>query len=177
MTRKKIAHEFNSFFTNIGKNLASKIPNASTTFEYFVNKSDFVMGTKPLSMNELKDAFYYLKSNKIPGYDDISYNIIKKCFGSLCEPLKYLFNISMKKGVFPDNLKIAWVTPIYKGKDSSDVSNYRPISVLPCFSKILECIMYNRLYKYLIESNILYSKKFQKIPFQNGHSTDMLQYN
>ena len=130
----KIAHEFNSFFTNLGKNLPTKILNASTPFEYFVNKSDFVMGTKPLSMNELKDAFYSLKSNKSP-----------------------------------DDLKIARVTPIYKGEDSSDVSNYRPISVLPCFSKILESIMYNRLYKSLIENNILCSKQFG---FQNGHSTD-----
>ena len=56
----KIAHEFNSFFTNAGKNLASKIPNVSTPYEYFVNKSDFVMETKPLSMNELKDAFFEL---------------------------------------------------------------------------------------------------------------------
>ena len=83
----EIAHEFNSFFTNIGKNLASKIPNASTPFEYFVNRSDFVMETKPLSVNELKDAFYSLKSNKSLGYDDISYNVIKNCFASLCEPL------------------------------------------------------------------------------------------
>ena len=112
----KIAHDFNSFFTNIGKNLASKIPNASTPFEYFVNKSDFVMETKPLSMNELKDAFYSLKSNKSPGYDNISYNVIKKCLVSLCEPLKYLFNLSIEKGVFPDDLKIARVTPIYEGK-------------------------------------------------------------
>ena len=165
----KTTHKFSSFFTNIGKKLASKIPNASTPFKYSVNKSDFVMETKPLSMNELKDAFYSLKSDKSPGYDDISYNVIKKCFGSLCEPLKYLFNLSIEKGVFPDDLKIARVTPIYKGEDSSDVSNYRPISVLPCFSKILERIMYNRLYKYLIENNILYSKQFG---FQNGHSTD-----
>ena len=87
----------------------------------------------------------------------------------LCEPLKYLFNLSIEKGVFPDDLKIARVTPICTGEDSSDVSNYRPISVLPYFSKILEPIMYNRLYKYLIENNILYSKQFV---FQNGYSTD-----
>ena len=165
----KIVYEFNSFFTNIGKNLASKIPNASTSFEYFVNKSDFVMETKPLSMNELKYAFYSLKSNKSQGYDNISYNVIIKCFGSLCEPLKYLFNLSIEKGVLPDGLETARVTPIYKGEGSSDVSNYRPISVLPCFSKILERIMNNRLYKYLIENNTLYSKQFG---FQNGHSTD-----
>ena len=87
----------------------------------------------------------------------------------MCEPLKHLFNHSIEKDVFPDVLKIARVTPIYKSGDSSDVGNYIPISVLPCFSKILEPIMYNRLYKYLIESNILYSKQ---LDFQNGHSND-----
>ena len=120
-------------------------------------------------MNELKDAFYSLKSNKSPGCDDISYNVIKKCFGSLCEPLKYLFNLSIEKVIFPDDLKIARLTPINKGEDKSDVSDYRPVPVLPCFSKILERIMYNRLYKYLIKNNILYSKQFG---FQNGHSAD-----
>ena len=54
----KTAHEFNSVFTNVWKNLASKIPNSSTPFQYLVKKSDFVMETKPLSMNELKDVFY-----------------------------------------------------------------------------------------------------------------------
>ena len=96
----------------------------------------------------------------------MSYNVIKKCFGSLCEPSKYFFNLSVEKGVFPDDLKIARVTSIYKGEDSS---NCRVVSVLQCFSKILERILYNRLYKYLIENNILYSKQFG---FQNGHSTD-----
>ena len=68
-------HEFNSFFTEIGKNLASKIPNASAPFEYFVNKSYFSKEIKPLSMNELKDAFYSSKSNKRPDYDDISRSV------------------------------------------------------------------------------------------------------
>ena len=100
----KIMHEFNFFFANVGKNLVSKVTNTSNPFEYFVNKSDFVMETKPLSMNELKDAFYSLKSNKSQGYDDISCNVIKKCFGSLCNPLKYSFNLPIERGVFPDDL-------------------------------------------------------------------------
>ena len=165
----KIAHEFNSFLANIGKNLASKVPNASTSFKYFANKSDFVVEIKLLSMNELKDAFYSFKGNKSPGYGDISCNVVKKCIRSLFEPLKYLFNFSIEKNVFTDDLKIARVTPIYKGEDKSDVGNYRPIFVLPCFPKILERVMCNRLYKYLIQSNILYSKQ---LGFQNGHSTD-----
>ena len=89
----------------------------------------------------MKDAFYSLKSNNNPGYDDIYYNAIKKCFNSLCERLKYLFNLSVEKGVFADDLKIARVTPICKSEDCSDVNNYRPISVLLYFSKILECII------------------------------------
>ena len=66
-------------------------------------------------------------------------------------------------------MKIAKVTPVFKGGDSADLSNYRPISVLPCFSKILERLMYNRLYKHLSNSKILYPKQFG---FQKSHSTD-----
>ena len=107
----KIAHEFSSFFRNVGENLTSKIPSnsfqvdASTPFEYFVDKSDFVMETKPLFLNQIKHAFYSLKSNKIPGYNDNSYNVIKKCFGTLCEPLKYFFNLSIEKSVFQKTSK------------------------------------------------------------------------
>jgi hypothetical protein len=75
----------------------------------------------------------------------------------------------LKYGVFPENLKTAKVTPIYKTGDPSDVSNYRPISVLTCFSKILERAMYNRLYSFLTINNILYDKQFG---FKSGHSTN-----
>ena len=96
------------------------------------------MDSKSLSINELKDAFLSLKINKSSGVDDVSFNIIKKCFGVLCETLIYLFQLSLENGVFPDNLKIAKVTPIYKAGDSSDISNYRSISVLPAFLRFLK---------------------------------------
>ena len=65
-------------------------------------------------------------------------------------------------------MKIAKVTPVFKAGKKELVSNYRPISVLPCFSKILEKIMYNRVYKYLTENNLLFQKQFG---FREGHST------
>ena len=91
--------------------------------------------------------------------------------------LKHIFNISLAEGVFADKLKIGRVTPVFKkGKNTlvtnyrpiPVLTNYRPIPVLPCFSKLLEHIVYNRLYKFLVESSILYQKQFG---FQNAHST------
>ena len=76
---------------------------------------------------------------------------------------------SIEKEVFPYALKIARVTSLFKGGGPSNISNYRPISVLPCFSKILERIMYNRLYKYLTTEKLLYLKQFG---FQTGLSTE-----
>ena len=61
------------------------------------------------------------------------------------------------------------VLPVFKFTDESILTNYRPISILPCFSKILERIMYNRLYSFLCSHDILYKKQFG---FQAGHSTD-----
>ena len=145
---------FNHFFTNIGQKLASQIPKSSKAFETYINKVNVIMNSKPLLINELRDAFFLLKINESSGGDNVSFNIIKKCFGVLCEPLTYLFQLSLEKGAFPYDLKIAKVTPIYKAGDSSDISNYRPISVLPCFSKIPESLIYNRHYKYLKENNI-----------------------
>ena len=81
----------------------------------------------------------------------------------------YLFNMSLAKRIFPDDLVIARVTPVFKAGNENEVGSYRLISILPCFSKILERIMYNRLFKYLTTNEILYKKQFG---FQEGHSTE-----
>ena len=63
-------------------------------------------------------------------------------FRALYIPLLNIFNLSLEKRIFPDELKTARVTPVYKTGDENDFGNYRPISFLPCFSKMLERIMY-----------------------------------
>ena len=107
--------------------------------------------------------------NKSPGYDGIGFNVVGNCFGPLLKSLMAIFNWSLQKGCFAEELKIARITPIYKTDDVNKIGNYRPISVLPCFSKILERIMYNRLFKYLTTNEILYKKQFG---FQKVHSTE-----
>ena len=69
------------------------------------------MQQKSDSINELRNAFFSLKLTISPGYDEISFNVIKKCFSELCEPVKHVFNLSIETGMFPDKLKIARVTP------------------------------------------------------------------
>ena len=98
--------------------------------------------TPPLTYEEVRNAFYFLKTNKSPRYNDISFNAINNVFDFIVEPLRYIFSNSLVEGIFLDEMKIARITPIYEGGDKEDVVNYRLISVLPCFSKILEKTMY-----------------------------------
>ena len=106
----------------------------------------------------LRTHCFSLKINKSAGYDDISFNVVKKCFGVLHQPLLRTFNLSLRTGIFPDKLRIAKVIPLYKRSENYEFGNYRPISVLPCFSKILEKNMHNNLYKYLTDNSILNKK-------------------
>ena len=81
-----------------------------------------------------------------------------------------MLNLSSQNGTFPDQLKIARVTPLFSNRRGSNLKrNYKAISVLPCFSKILEKIMTNRLYKHLSDNNVLIRKQFD---FQRQHSTE-----
>ena len=80
-----------------------------------------------------------------------------------------ILNPSLQKACFPEKRKIARVAPIYKVDDVNEIGNYRPISVLPCFSKLLERRMYNRFFKYLITNVILYKKQFG---FRKGQFTE-----
>ena len=88
--KPEIADVFNDFFKNVGQKLASQIPKSSKTFEIYINKVNVIMDSKPLLINELKDAFFSLKINKSSGFDDFSFNIIKKCFGVLWGTLNLL---------------------------------------------------------------------------------------
>ena len=127
------------------------------------------MTNNKLIKNELLIAFQTLKLNKGLGVEEISSNIVIKSMHYLITPLLHIFNLSLKQGIFPESFKTARVIPVFKSGDPSNVSNYRPISILPRFSKILERIMYNRLFSFLETNDILYNKQFE---FKKGHSTD-----
>ena len=85
-------------------------------------------------------------------------------------PLSIVFNKSLVQGIVLDDFKIAEVVPIYKKDNPEIFGNYRPVSVLPCLSKILERLVYNRTYEFLSKNNILYKKQYG---FRTNHSTYM----
>ena len=166
---KGIANEFNNFFIDLGPELAKEIPGPAKSFESYVLESNSTMPTGPISVNELKNTFFSIKTNRCPRPDEINFNVVRSCFGELCEPLQNLLYLSFKRRIFPDGLKIAKVIPVFKAGHNAELSNYRPISVPPCFSRIPECVMYNHLWKFLLDTNIFYKKQFG---FQEALSTD-----
>jgi retron-type reverse transcriptase len=93
---------------------------------------------------------------------------LKNLILQLVTPLTHIFNLSFLNGVVPYQLKIAKVVPIFKSGDPMLVDNYRPISLLCNFSKVLEKIMCNRLTKFLNDNNVLSSSQYG---FRRKHST------
>ena len=165
----KVADTFNRYFAEVGPNLAKNISKSNKCYKSYVQSTPSSLNSTELTYDEFETAFLSQKINKSPGYDGISSNIIQKCYSVINEPLFHIFKKSINTGIFPDALKLANITPILKSGDESTLSNYRPISVLPAFSKILERIMYNRIYKYISKNNILYNKQFG---FQNNTSIE-----
>ena len=91
---KDIAEEFNNFFTNVGPNVAKKSSQILQTHSLvFLNQTQYNGKKNSLSIKELKEAFFSFKTNKSPGYDDINFNVVKKCFREINEPLEHLFNL------------------------------------------------------------------------------------
>ncbi|XP_065658588.1 uncharacterized protein LOC136083107 [Hydra vulgaris] len=141
-----IANEFNNFFVNIESKLASQVPSANKSFDKYLDRNKNELNNEKLTMLEFNNAFKILKRNKATGIDDINSNIIINCQNELKVPLFKIFKHSLEEGIFPEKLKTAKVKPIFKSGDTSEIGNYRPISILSTFSKILERIMHNRVY-------------------------------
>ena len=166
---KQIATEFNNFFTSVGTNLAKKIPNIQTTFDEFLIPTEKILDFHELTFDEFEKAFKSLQRNKATGCDDLNGNILIDSYDSFKNILYSVFKETLNQGLCPDLLKIAKVIPVFKAGDATNISNYRPISVLPIFSKVLERIMYNRVYNHLTSNGLLYENQFG---FQRNTSTE-----
>jgi hypothetical protein len=123
---------------------------------------------EPTIEQEITAVVKSFRNGVATGYDNLPINIIKDCIDLISIPLTHLVNLSISSGIFPDQLKIARIVPIFKTGDRQIFSNNRPISILPIFSKVFEKIVSIHLINYMDRLHILVDNQFG---FRSGHLT------
>ena len=120
-------------------------------------------------MTQTETEINELNPNKAPGADNIPAYILKESVDTLKSPLTQLYNISVETQQFPNNLKYANVTPLFKKDENTDKANYRPISILPSISKFFERLMFKQITTLVINKISQYLCGFRK-----GYNTQRL---
>ena len=145
-----IVNEFNKYFCSIGNSLAKKVTSTRVnSFKRFLsNRIVSSIFLEPTTHHEISSIIKDLCINKAMGHDNLHIFFIKAASTTLSHWFSILFNFSLVHGMFPDNCKIAKVTPVHKSGDKAALNNYRPISILSSASKILEKLVHKRLTKF-----------------------------
>ncbi len=166
---EEIANVFNKYFTNIDPNLANSIGDANSSFETFVKSAKSKMDRfKLVSVGKVVRLLNGLSNGKAAGLDKISGKILKAAASTIAPSLIHIFNNGLISNCFPYEWKMARLVPIHKKCLRNLTENYRPISILPAISKIMERIMYDQIYQYLTNNSLLSEHQFG---FRKYHST------
>jgi len=123
----------------------------------------------PVSENDVEKVVENLKGKCSSGFDGVKDSIVKKFVQFIKKPLANICNTSFASGIFPEIQKRAIVKPLHKKGNTGEVQNYRPISVLSVFSKIIEKLMYSILISFVTQNNILNDIQHG---FRDGKSTE-----
>ena len=170
---KEIATAFNSYFATIGEKLAASIHennNVSDDFQQYLDTpAETRLKFNCITENETIKAINRLENKSSSGHDGISNKLLKLIKNELKSPLTLIINQMITTGIFPQSFKISKIIPLYKKGDHSLLTNYRPISLLPTISKVFERIIYDQMYEYLNENNLLAEEQFG---FRKYHSTE-----
>ena len=159
--KKEIANGFNTFFANIGTSIGGAIVPPPNDFSYYLNgnhPTNFFM--QPTHQEELISIANSLKSSNSQGFDSIPMKIVKSTIREVATRLSHIFYKSFLTGVVPDDMKIAKIVPIYKSGNKKLLNNYRPISILPAFSKLFKKIVCNRLENFLEVQHLMYEHQY-----------------
>ena len=167
-----IANKFNEYFTSVGSNLANAIDTrgkpaytsylrvpAISTFNFTYTNSD-----------EVRILINNLKPKQSAGHDSISSKLLKDIGHIIAPTLSVIINQSLYTGIFPKQLKIAKVIPLFNKGEETSIENYRPISLLSSISKVFERVVFNQLYQYLDVNNLLFDSQYG---FRKQHSTEL----
>ena len=167
----KMANTFNGYFTSIADNILKKRKfEGNKSFQDYLtnplNNSFFLYDCDEI---EIKSIITSLNLNKASGPNSIPTKILHLLKEEISTPLCNIFNLSFSTGQHPDILKIAKTIPVFKKGSRLLVCNYRPISLLSNLNKILEKLIFSRLYKFFDNYKCIYSLQFG---FRAKHSTN-----
>ena len=152
-----MAESFNNYFSQIGTDLASKIPPTNRHFTDFLNNPNpDSLFLDPVDELEILNIINNLDNKKSCGNDGVNNIVIKHVGLEIAQPLTHIINLSISSGIVPNKMKLAKVIPIFKKGNDLEVNNYRPISLLTCLSKILEKVIYIRTIDFLQYHNIFF---------------------
>jgi hypothetical protein len=146
---KTIANAFNTYFSSVAGNILNNLLGGTNTLHtdplvYLknnYNKPNDKIHLKNTTTHEIDKIIHSLKCKNSYGYDEVSTRIIKISAPYILSPLTLITNKILSTGIFPTRLKFSEVKPLYKKGLKTELSNYRPISLLPSFSKIIEKVI------------------------------------
>ena len=166
----EIANEFNKYFINIGRLLSEQNTSGHSSDEYLNDKTELVFNFTPVTEDYIANVISNLKNKSSYGYDNISNKLIKLAKRVLTQPLTLISNQILCTGIFPKELKLSRVKPLFKSGDPLQFNNYRPVSLLPSLSKIFEHVIFDQIICYLTENSLLSSEQFG---FKPAYSTEL----
>ena len=156
-----IANGLNDYFCTIGEKISNALPKSQLHFtDYLKNKLESTFFLSPITELETKKELKKLNKKKTSGPDNIPPKFINICSEYLSKPLTVIYNKSICDATFPNIWKLAKVIALYKKNDRSLPENYRPISLLNCFGKVFERLIYNQMIKFIEKHKILYINQF-----------------
>ena len=151
------SNAFNDYFSRVGFNLDGKIGKHNSCFrQYLKDKISSSFFFAPILESDVKEEMLKLKTNKASGPDNMSPKLLRSCTIVLMKPLTLLYNSCISSSFFPDDFKKAKVIPLHKKLEKIFVDNYRPISLLNCFSKIFERLVHKQVVNFLHKHALLY---------------------
>ena len=154
-TGEQIANTLARYFANVGETFANKVPKSSQSISNYLEllqKNSESLFFAPCSTEEIRKIIASLPAKRSCGSDNISNVLLKEIAPILCKPLSIITNQSMHTGIFPDLMKLAEVVPLYKSKSRENETNYRPISLPTTMSKVVEKVVYERVYQFLVKT-------------------------
>ena len=167
-----IANKFNTFFANAGFKLAENITDAdnSNFRDYLLNPSLQNFTFELISEATTMEALNNLKPKPSCGHVGISTKLLKACKLEICKPLTLIINQMLNSGIFPDDLKVAKVIPLFKKGKKEILDNFRPIYLLPSLFKLFERVIFNQINAYFTAHDLYYSGQYG---FREKHSTQL----